>query len=257
MKVDMIRLQNIQKTFHRGSAVELKSLDGLCLNVDPGQFVILLGSNGAGKSTLFNILCGSLAPDLGTVHIGQRDVTQLKEYQRAKYIGRVFQDPLKGSADKLTIEENLALAMKRNACRGLRFALQKGQRGFFQSLLEPLELGLEKRLDHQMGLLSGGQRQVVTLLMATLNDPEVLLLDEHTAALDPVTAEKVMCLTHKLVEKRDLTALMVTHNLQHALAYGDRVIVMHRGKVAHDIFGQDKAHLSMERLRAMFDKLET
>lgn len=239
----MLKLQNISKKFGFGSADEKVIFENLNLYIKKGEFVIIVGGNGAGKSTLMNLISGSILPDLGKIFIDGKNVTNLPEHKRAKFIGRVFQDPLKGSCPNLTVEENLSLAMLRNKKRTLRFGINKGVRENLKQELEKLNLGLENRLDAKMGTLSGGQRQAITLLMATLVKPKILLLDEHTAALDPKSSEKVLNLTQKIISEGSITTLMITHNLNHAMKLGGRLIVLDSGKIKHDVSGNDKEFL--------------
>lgn len=239
----MLKLQNISKKFGFGSADEKVIFENLNLYIKKGEFVIIVGGNGAGKSTLMNLISGSILPDLGKIFIDGKDVTNLPEHKRAKFIGRVFQDPLKGSCPNLTVEENLSLAMLRNKKRTLHFGINKINRENLKHELEKLNLGLENRLDAKMGTLSGGQRQAITLLMATLVKPKILLLDEHTAALDPKSSEKVLNLTQKIISEGSITTLMITHNLNHAMKLGNRLIVLGSGKIKNDTSGNDKKFL--------------
>lgn len=239
----MLKLQNISKKFGFGSADEKVIFENLNLYIKKGKFVIIVGGNGAGKSTLMNLISGSILPDLGKIFIDGKDVTNLPEHKRAKFIGRVFQDPLKGSCPNLTVEENLSLAMLRNKKRTLHFGINKINRENLKHELEKLNLGLENRLDAKMGTLSGGQRQAITLLMATLVKPKILLLDEHTAALDPKSSEKVLNLTQKITSDNSITTLMITHNLNHAMKLGNRLIILDSGKIKNDTSGNDKKFL--------------
>ena len=239
----MLKLQNISKKFGFGSADEKVIFENLNLYIKKGEFVIIVGGNGAGKSTLMNLISGSILPDLGKIFIDGKDVTNLPEHKRAKFIGRVFQDPLKGSCPNLTVEENLSLAMLRNKKRTLHFGINKINRENLKHELEKLNLGLENRLDAKMGTLSGGQRQAITLLMATLVKPKILLLDEHTAALDPKSSEKVLNLTQKIISEGSITTLMITHNLNHAMKLGNRLIILDSGKIKNDTSGNDKEFL--------------
>ncbi len=231
------------------------ALKGISLTVDEGEIVTLIGANGAGKSTLLNLVSGLYPPDRGKVIIDGQNVTNLKEYQRAGFIGRVFQDPMMGTCASMTIEENFSMAKARGTRRGLRFGVNRKLRRLFREKLSVLDLGLEDRLKDKVGLLSGGQRQSLTLLMATLNSPKVLLLDEHTAALDPKTAEQVIDLTKTIVEESGLTTIMVTHNMQQAIAIGTRLIMMHRGNVIMDVKGQEKEKLTVDDLLEEFRKV--
>lgn len=253
----MITLRNVYKTFNKGTINENPSLRGLSLAIEEGDFVTVIGSNGAGKSTLLNAIAGSLSIDSGAILIDELDVTKQPEHRRASLIGRVFQDPMVGTAAQLTIEENLALAMKRKGGRCLLPAVKSSYATFFREQLGQLGLGLEDRLGDVIGLLSGGQRQAITLLMAALVEPRIILLDEHTAALDPKTAHIVMKLSAKLIAEHKLTALMITHNLEHALRYGNRLVMLHAGVVAFDLRGDDKKHLSTADLFRMYSEVGT
>ena len=248
----MLDIQNIVKTFNPGTVNEKIALRGVSLHLNPGDFVTVIGGNGAGKSTLMNSVAGVYGVDEGKILIDGVDITHLPEYKRAKYIGRVFQDPMMGTAANMWIEENLALAARRGKPRTLRAGITKAEREEYKEQLKILDLGLENRLTTKVGLLSGGQRQALTLLMATLQKPKLLLLDEHTAALDPKTAEKVLTVTQRIVEKDNLTTLMITHNMRDAIAYGNRLIMMHEGRVILDIKGEDKKHLTVEMLMEQF-----
>lgn len=250
----MLELKNIHKTFFPGSVNEKKALQGIDLVLNDGDFVTVIGGNGAGKSTLLNAIAGVFHPDCGEVLIDGIDVSHLPEHKRAVHLGRVFQDPMMGTAKDMEIEENLALAARRGKRRGLRWRITKSEREEYRNLLASLDLGLETRLTHKVGLLSGGQRQAVTLLMATLRKPRVLLLDEHTAALDPKTAAKVLEITDKIVADNNLTTLMITHNMRDAIAHGNRLIMLHEGRVIIDIAGEEKKKLTVEDLLALFAK---
>ena len=230
----MLRLNNIYKKFNKNMTDEKIIFENFSLHIKKGEFVVIIGGNGAGKSTLMNLISGSILPDSGEIFIDSQNVTYLKEYQRAKFIGRVFQDPLKGSAPNLTIEENLSLALLRDKKRGLLFGISQNNREFFKNELKKLDLGIENRLESKMGVLSGGQRQAVTLLMACLVKPKILLLDEHTAALDPKSSVKILELTEKIISEHHITALMITHNLNNAKKFGSRVIMMENGKIKLD-----------------------
>ena len=250
----MLTLTNIQKTFGIGTVNEKKALKGIDLHLDRGDFVTVLGSNGAGKSTLFGAIAGSFQPDTGSVVLDGRDITALPDYKRSKIIGRLFQDPLRGTAPSMTIEENMALAyLRASHARSPFSTVTKADRAGFREKLSMLGLGLEDRMDHPVGLLSGGQRQALTLLMATLKKPELLLLDEHTAALDPKTADKVLQLTEEIVEKDHLTTLMVTHNMKNAIQYGNRLIMMDGGRIVVDIRGEEKKNLTVKDLLVKFN----
>ena len=250
----MLELKNIKKTFFPGTVNEKVALKGIDLVLEDGDFVTIIGGNGAGKSTMLNAISGVWKPDHGQVIIDGIDVTHLPEHKRAKYLGRVFQDPMMGTAKDMEIEENLALALRRGKRRGLKWRITREERESYRQILADLDLGLETRLTHKVGLLSGGQRQAVTLLMATINTPKVLLLDEHTAALDPKTAAKVLEITDRIVEKDHLTTLMITHNMKDAIAHGNRLIMMHEGRIIIDVKGEEKKRLTVEDLLAMFAK---
>lgn len=248
----MLKLTNITKTFNPGTITEKKVLRGIDLELNDGDFVTVIGGNGAGKSTLLNIIAGVHYPDTGFVSLNDKDMTIVPEHIRAKYLGRVFQDPMMGTAANMSIEENLAMAMRRGKKRGLCWHIKDNEREFYKERLSLLELGLENRLSAKIGLLSGGQRQAITLLMATLQKPELLLLDEHTAALDPKTAKKVLEITDALVKKDNLTTFMVTHNMKDALLYGNRLIMMMEGKIIFDVKGEEKKKLTVEDLLEKF-----
>ena len=248
----MLDIKAINKTFNPGTINANHALKDLSLHLADGESVAVIGGNGAGKSTLLNAVAGVWSVDSGSIHLGGVDMTHLPEHKRAKYIGRVFQDPMMGTAANMQIEENLALAARRGAPRGLRIGITRGEREQFRELLRILDLGLENRLTDKVGLLSGGQRQALTLLMATMQKPRLLLLDEHTAALDPKTAAKVMEVTRTLVNQDRLTTLMITHNMRDAIEYGDRLIMMYEGRIALDISGREKQNLTVEDLLAKF-----
>lgn len=250
----MLKLQNIAKTFNPGTITEKYALRGVTLHLSPGDFVTVIGGNGAGKSTLMNSIAGTFRVDAGSIVIAGTDITKWPEHKRAKYIGRVFQDPMMGTAAGMMIEENLAIAARRGNAPRLRWSFSKAQRERFRELLAGLDLGLEDRLESKVGLLSGGQRQALTLLMATMAEPKLLLLDEHTAALDPKTAEKVLDITKDIVEKRKLTTLMITHNMKDALRLGNRLIMMHEGNILVDVKGEEKSRLTVRDLLALFEK---
>lgn len=251
----MLRIENISKTFNKNTINEKVALNGLSLTIETGDFVTVIGSNGAGKSTLLNAIAGSWPLDDGKIFIDDNDITKLNDYQRAKFIGRVFQDPMMGSAADMWVEENLALAFRRGKRRGLKIGVTNKEREEFVNLLKPLNLGLENRLSTKVGLLSGGQRQALTLLMATIQKPDILLLDEHTAALDPATAAKVLNLTDKLVSENNLTTVMITHNMNDAIRHGNRLIMMHEGNIILDISGEEKAGLTTSQLIEEFEKI--
>ena len=251
----MLQIMDVYKTFNAGTVNEKVALRGLNLHLKPGEFVTVIGGNGAGKSTMLNSVAGVYGVDEGKIYINGVDVTHLPEYKRAKYIGRVFQDPMMGTAATMQIEENLALAMRRGRPRTLLPGITKQEREEYREKLKILELGLEDRMTAKVGLLSGGQRQALTLLMATLQKPQLLLLDEHTAALDPKTAAKVLDATQRIVEKDNLTTLMITHNMRDAIAYGNRLIMMYDGHVVVDVSGEEKKHLTVEQLLNLFSQV--
>ena len=251
----MLDIQNISKTFNPGTVNEKQALRGVSLHLDSGDFVTVIGGNGAGKSTMLNAVAGVWPLDSGKIIIDGIDVTSLPEHKRAKYIGRVFQDPMTGTAATMQIEENLALARRRGQRRTLRVGITKAEREEYKELLKVLDLGLENRLTSRVGLLSGGQRQALTLLMATLQKPKVLLLDEHTAALDPKTAAKVLSATDRIVNQDHLTTIMITHNMRDAIAHGNRLIMMNEGQIILDIRGEEKAKLTVEDLLHEFEKV--
>ena len=250
----MLEIQNIFKTFNAGTINEKRALNGVSLTLNDGDFVTVIGGNGAGKSTLMNAIAGVFGVDSGKILIDGVDLTHLPEYKRAKYIGRVFQDPMMGTAATMQIEENLALAARRGMKRTLRIGITKAEREEYKEQLKILGLGLENRMTSKVGLLSGGQRQALTLLMATLRKPKLLLLDEHTAALDPKTAEKVLEATERIVAKDKLTTVMITHNMRDAIAHGNRLIMMYDGKILIDVSGEEKKNLTVEQLLALFSK---
>ena len=251
----MLKVDSISKTFNAGTVNEKKALNGLSLELKEGDFVTVIGGNGAGKSTLLNALAGTWFVDSGKIYIDGVDVTKKAEHKRAAYLGRVFQDPMMGTAATMGIDENLALAARRGKLRGLRSGITKAEREGYRELLATLDLGLEDRITSKVGLLSGGQRQAVTLLMASLKKPKLLLLDEHTAALDPKTAAKVLETTDKIVNSDHLTTLMITHNMKDAIAHGNRLIMMNSGKIVLDISGEDKKKLTVEDLLEQFTKV--
>ncbi|GFZ77191.1 ABC transporter ATP-binding protein [Nesterenkonia alkaliphila] len=252
----MLNVAEVSKTFFPGTVNERRALINVNLQLAAGDFVTVIGSNGAGKSTVLNTVAGRIIQDSGSVSLDGRDVSKLKEHQRAAQVGRVFQDPMAGTSPNLTIEENLALADRRGRRRGLALGVSKAKRERFAEELKVLELGLENRLKTKVGLLSGGQRQALSLLMATFSQPKVLLLDEHTAALDPQRAELVTRLTVKVVQEQELTTLMVTHNMAQALEVGNRLIMMHEGRIILDVSEQEKAKLTPEDLLAEFAKIK-
>lgn len=248
----MLKIINATKIFNKGTVNERVALNDVSLNLDKGDFVTIIGGNGAGKSTLLNIISGNYLIDKGRILLDNEDITFKPEYKRAYNIGRLFQDPLKGTAPNMTVEENLVLALGRGKKRGLRFGISNKERELFKERLAELNLGLEDRLKSKVGLLSGGQRQAITLIMATLNTPKLLMLDEHTAALDPSTAEKVLSLTKKIVAKDNITTLMITHNIQSALECGNRTIMLEQGKIILDIKGEERDKLTVSRVLELF-----
>ena len=250
----MLEIRDIHKTFNPGTINEKKALQGVSLTLNDGDFVTVIGGNGAGKSTLMNAISGAFTVDAGQILIDGTDITHLPEYQRAKYIGRVFQDPMMGTAATMQIEENMALAARRGKPRSLRTGITKEERESYREALKILDLGLEDRMTAKVGLLSGGQRQALTLLMATLQKPSLLLLDEHTAALDPKTAEKVLDATEKIVSRDKLTTVMITHNMRDAIAHGNRLIMMYNGRIAVDVSGEEKKNLTVEQLLGLFSQ---
>lgn len=250
----MLQIMDIHKTFNAGTINEKRALQGVSLHLRPGDFVTVIGGNGAGKSTLMNTVSGAYPVDQGQILLDGMDVTHLPEYKRAKYIGRVFQDPMMGTAATMQIEENMALAARRGKIRTLLPGITKKERSFYKEQLKILDLGLEDRLTAKVGLLSGGQRQALTLLMAALQKPKLLLLDEHTAALDPKTAAKVLDATQKIVEKDNLTTLMITHNMRDAIACGNRLIMMYDGRIVVDVSGEEKKKLTVEQLLNLFSQ---
>ncbi|MGM9646626.1 MAG: ABC transporter ATP-binding protein [Eubacteriales bacterium] len=248
----MLELSHVYKVFNPGTVNEKIALKDLNLTLHDGDFVTVIGGNGAGKSTMLNAIAGVWRPDTGKITIDGLDVTAMPEHRRAKFLGRVFQDPMLGTAADMEIQENLALAARRGKFRGLSWGISKSERAEYREKLATLGLGLEGRMTSKVGLLSGGQRQALTLLMATLQQPKLLLLDEHTAALDPKTAAKVLSLTDQLVQENHLTTLMITHNMKDAIAHGNRLIMMHEGRVILDIAGEDKKKLTVDDLLAKF-----
>ena len=250
----MLKLENIRKVFNAGTVNEKVALNGLNLHMKEGEFVTVIGGNGAGKSTMLNAIAGVWGVDEGKIVIDGVDVTHLPEYKRAAYIGRVFQDPMMGTAATMQIEENMALAARRGMPRTLKVGITKAEREVYRERLKILDLGLEDRLTSKVGLLSGGQRQALTLLMATLQRPKLLLLDEHTAALDPKTAAKVLDATQRIVETNQLTTMMITHNMRDAITYGNRLIMMYDGHVVVDVSGEQKKNLTVEQLLNLFSQ---
>lgn len=250
----MLEIRNISKTFNKGTINEKKALDGVNLNLNPGDFVTIIGGNGAGKSTTLNAIAGAWYVDAGQIIVDGTDITRLPEHKRAAYLGRVFQDPMTGTASTMSIEENMAIAARRGERRGLRWGISKKEREEYRRQLRELNLGLEDRLSSKVGLLSGGQRQAITLLMAAARKPKLLLLDEHTAALDPKTAAKVLEISDKIIAEHGLTAMMVTHNMKDAIAHGNRLIMMHEGKIIYDVSGEEKKKLHVSDLLAKFEE---
>lgn len=248
----MLEIQNIHKTFNPGTINEKVALNGVNLNLNPGDFVTIIGGNGAGKSTTLNAIAGVWSVDEGKIIIDGVDITKLSEHKRALYLGRVFQDPMTGTAATMSIEENMAIAARRGERRGLGWGITKKERERYKEALKELDLGLEDRLSSKVGLLSGGQRQAITLLMASLKKPKLLLLDEHTAALDPGTAEKVLNLTKRIVEEHQLTCLMITHNMQSAIDLGNRILMMDSGNIVLDIGGEEKKNMTVDGLLEKF-----
>ncbi|NOU98132.1 ATP-binding cassette domain-containing protein [Paenibacillus sp. LMG 31456] len=251
----MLQLSNVSKLFNPGTADEKIALIDINLNLNPGDFITVIGSNGAGKSTLMNIISGVMSPDTGEVKIEGNAIHQLPEYKRSRWIGRVFQDPMAGTAPRMTIEENLAMAYARGKQRGLGFGVTSSKRSFFHEQLQRLGIGLESRLRAKVGLLSGGERQALSLLMATFTRPQILLLDEHTAALDPARAELITQLTEDIVREMKLTTLMVTHNMEQAIRLGNRLIMMDKGRIILDVNEQRKKDLTIEQLLGEFEKI--
>lgn len=251
----MLEVKNISKTFNPGTINEKKALRGVSLTLNDGDFVTVIGGNGAGKSTLLNAIAGVWPVDTGSITIDGHNVTGFPDYRRASLIGRVFQDPMTGTAATMQIDENLALARRRGARRGLRWGVTAAERNEYREQLKILNLGLEDRLTAKVGLLSGGQRQALTLLMATLQKPKLLLLDEHTAALDPKTAEKVLNATEKIINRDHLTALMITHNMKDAITHGNRLIMMHEGNIIYDVSGEEKKNLTVSQLLDKFEEV--
>ena len=251
----MLEIKNVYKTFNAGTVNQKVALNGLNLTLEDGDFVTVIGGNGAGKSTMLNAVAGVWPVDMGKILIDGKDITRLSEHKRAKYIGRVFQDPMMGTAATMGIDENLALARRRGQPRTLRAGITAKERAEYREMVKEVDLGLEDRMTSKVGLLSGGQRQAITLLMATLQKPRLLLLDEHTAALDPKTAAKVLSLSDKIVHEHNLTTLMITHNMKDAIRYGNRLIMMYDGHIVYDVRGEEKANLKVSDLLARFEKV--
>ena len=250
----MLEILNVSKTFNKGTINEKKALNKLSLHLNPGDFVTIIGGNGAGKSTMLNMIAGVYPIDGGQIIIDGVDISRMPEYKRAKYIGRVFQDPMMGTSAGMQIDENLALAFRRGESRGLAWGIKKSEKEKYKEILSKLDLGLQTRMTSKVGLLSGGQRQALTLLMATLKKPKLLLLDEHTAALDPKTAKRVLDLTEQVVAEQNLTAMMVTHNMKDALRYGNRLIMLHEGRILFDVPQEKKEGLTTRDLLSMFEQ---
>ncbi len=250
----MLTITNVRKTFNKGTINEKKALNGINLHLNEGDFCTVIGGNGAGKSTMLNMIAGVYPIDSGKIMIGGVNISRTPEHRRAKYIGRVFQDPMRGTAAGMEIQENLALALRRGKSRGLGWGIKNNEKEFYRDSLAKLGLGLQTRMSSKVGLLSGGQRQALTLLMATLEKPKLLLLDEHTAALDPKTAKKVLELTEEIVSEQNLTALMVTHNMKDAIQMGNRLIMMHDGRIIYDVAGEEKKKLQVEDLLRKFEE---
>jgi putative ABC transport system ATP-binding protein len=251
----MLQFENVHQFFFRGDVNEVHALRGVDLDIPTGQFVTVIGSNGAGKSTLFNVAAGLVAPSQGRVYIDGIDMTKLPEYRRAAYLGRVFQDPRMGTAATMTIAQNLTLALLRGRPHRLTTGVTRKREQLFRDLLAPLELGLENRLETKVALLSGGQRQALTLLMATMTQPKLLLLDEHTAALDPATADKILALTRRIVDEQKLTTLMITHNMHQALSIGDRTLMMDGGQIVLDLRGEERSAMTVQGLIDKFTQV--
>ncbi len=249
----MLKISGVTKTFNAGTINEKKALNGVDLHLKPGDFVTVIGGNGAGKSTILNMIAGVYTCDTGSIVLAGEDITTWPEHKRAKLLGRVFQDPMRGTAAAMEIQENLAMAYRRGKKRGLGWGITKEEKEIYMEKLKVLDLGLETRMTSKVGLLSGGQRQALTLLMATLQRPELLLLDEHTAALDPKTAHKVLSITEQIINDQKLTALMVTHNMKDAIRLGNRLIMMHEGRVIYDVEGEEKKNLKVADLLQKFE----
>ena len=250
----MLELRDIYKTFNAGTQNERKALNGVSITLNDGDFVTVIGGNGAGKSTTLNAIAGVWPVDSGNILIDGTDITKLSEHKRAKYLGRVFQDPMTGTAATMSILENMAIAARRGKIRGLKWGVTKEEKELYMEMLKKVDLGLEDRLTSKVGLLSGGQRQALTLIMATIQKPQLLLLDEHTAALDPKTAKKVLELTDEVISENKLTAIMITHNMKHAIAYGNRLVMMSEGRIIYDVSGEEKKNLQVSDLLAKFEQ---
>lgn len=250
----MLDIKNVRKTFNRNTINEKKALNGIDLHLNEGDFVTVIGGNGAGKSTMLNMIAGVYPIDSGKIQIDEINISRDPEYKRAKYIGRVFQDPMLGTAAGMEIQENMALAYRRGQGRGLAWGIKTSEKAFYHEALKKLGLGLQDRMTNKVGLLSGGQRQALTLLMATLKKPKLLLLDEHTAALDPKTAKKVLEITQEIVKEQNLTTLMITHNMKDAIHIGNRLVMMHEGRIIYDVSGEEKKKLEVEDLLKKFEE---
>lgn len=253
----MLHIRNLLKIFNKGTVSENTVFHNLSLDIRNGDFITIIGSNGAGKSTLLNIISGSIEADEGLLTLGDKEISNLPEHKRTRFMGRVFQNPSMGTSPSMTILENLSMAYNKGKKYGISFGISKKNIPYFKELLSMLNLGLEDKLHTKVGLLSGGQRQALSLLMAAMSDPSLLLLDEHTAALDPKTSETIIQLTEKIVRDKNITTLMVTHNLNHAIKLGNRLVMMHRGEVILDISGEDKKNLTIEKLLSYFDKMQS
>ena len=250
----MLEIKNVRKTFNKNTINEKKALNGINLHLDEGDFVTVIGGNGAGKSTMLNMIAGVYPIDSGKIEIDGVNISREPEYKRARYIGRVFQDPMMGTAAGMEIQENMALAFRRGQRRGLGWGIKANEKDFYHDALMKLGLGLQTRMTNKVGLLSGGQRQALTLLMATLQKPKLLLLDEHTAALDPKTAKKVLEITQEIVEEQNLTTLMITHNMKDAISIGNRLVMMHEGRIIYDVTGDEKKKLEVDDLLKKFEE---
>ena len=250
----MLEIKNVRKTFNKNTINEKKALNGINLHLDEGDFVTVIGGNGAGKSTMLNMIAGVYPIDSGKIEIDGVNISREPEYKRARYIGRVFQDPMMGTAAGMEIQENMALAFRRGQRRGLGWGIKANEKDFYHDALMKLGLGLQTRMTNKVGLLSGGQRQALTLLMASLQEPKLLLLDEHTAALDPRTAAKVLEITQEIVEEQNLTTLMITHNMKDAISIGNRLVMMHEGRIIYDVSGDEKKKLEVDDLLKKFEE---
>jgi putative ABC transport system ATP-binding protein len=250
----MLDIKNVRKTFNKNTINEKKALNGIDLHLNEGDFVTVIGGNGAGKSTMLNMIAGVYPIDSGKIQIDEINISRDPEYKRAKYIGRVFQDPMLGTAAGMEIQENMALAYRRGQGRGLAWGIRSSEKSYYYEALKKLGLGLQDRMTNKVGLLSGGQRQALTLLMATLKKPKLLLLDEHTAALDPKTAKKVLEITQEIVKEQNLTTLMITHNMKDAIQIGNRLVMMHEGRIIYDVSGEEKKKLEVEDLLKKFEE---